>query len=234
MRKVPSLILCALILVSSYALEAAPKLVLHFDVNKTLTAIDTAKYGDVVVKEGDELVFASFYKLIAFMDKQGMEYSIVLRTFGKDLRTVVNEIEAKTNKVFFEQYPKFVSGKLHVDDAVLSSPKEIYSYFSTSRHIAVQDEYSWWASHGKTTRYGKPFYVNLQDENTIHVFFDDNISTNDEDPSIVASLDAVSGEQLSARKLSEKGFLYEVDPSDAEQNENYYIEKVIPIVIQKI
>lgn len=225
MRKVLSLILCTLFLIS---LEAAPKLVLHFDVNKTITAIDTAK--NIKGSKGNTLVFPSFYKLVAFMDEQGVEYSIVLRTFGKDLGEVVSEIEAKTNKVFFDQYPKFVSGKLHVDDEVLSSPEAIYSYFSTAKHVAVQDEYSWWVSHGKKTLYGKPFYVNLKDESTIHIFFDDNISTNDKDSSIVASFDAVLGKQLSARELAEKGLLHEVDTSDAALNENYYIEKINEVI----
>lgn len=227
MKKFFFLIICALFLINSYALEAVSKWVLHFDVNKTVTAIDTAKYGDLVdVDQGDSIVFQSFYKLVSFLDEQGIEYSIVLRTFGADLNAVASEIETKTNKVFFEHYPKFVSGKLHVNGKVLSSPEEIYTYFSTSRHTAVQDEYSWWASHGKETSYGKPFYVNLKDENTIHLFFDDNISTNDEEPSIVASLDSVTGEKLSARELADKGLLHTVDPLDAMLNENYYIEMI--------
>ena len=50
------------------------------------------------------------------------------------------------------------------------APKIIYSYLSSGKNMLVRDDYYWWASHDKMSPYGKPLYVDFDDNEQCFIF----------------------------------------------------------------
>ena len=285
--------------------QASPKWVFHFDVNKTITAIDSAKgysYEEMVnsilaekyhyywddtlpeemsyeqyVKEfcgfskeeakqhilqfvdfingtnhplkddvnedvkllqdkllsQDTLVLASFYRFLSYVENANIDYAIILRSFGNDLNDVVEEINEILGRTFLETSAYFLSGELYTEEGLISSPQEIYSYFSECSNLIVQDDYYWWESHGKHSHYGKPFYYNGDDKDVVHVSFDDNINGENEENNIVAPLNAMTGNPLFLGDLLEIGVVHSVDPFQAIVDDEYYVNRFLHLQGQR-
>lgn len=165
-------------------------------------------------------IFASFYHLIDTLNEEGASYSILLRSFGEDIDDVKNEINIAYPDMI-ARTGEFRQGILYLDDdSVAAAPNEIYLTLKNLGHAAIHDDWSDWFVHGFKGRYGKAFYVDQEDEETISLFFDDNIRLDGAERNIAAPLDAKSGEEISIQNL------IRVDTLRAIMDSGYYLRFV--------
>lgn len=171
-------------------------------------------------------IFPSFYKLIAELDRRDLTYTLFLRSFGKEVFEVKDEINSQLNDIF-QVEGKFRKGKLYVrGEEPLTSPQSIYRFFCSKEHAAIHDDWPYWMEGKMYAKYGKPLYLNLDDPHTLSIFFDDNIKTDSFDKNIIAPLDSNTGEPLSIPYLLKSKQMVFVDTLEAILNEDYFIEKI--------
>lgn len=162
-------------------------------------------------------VFSSFSNLIAYLKEKKYSFSVVLRTFGKDLDWVSKELAHDGIDNFI--FGSFSKGVLNLNNQVLSNPAEMIAAFEPGKHYAIQDSYDWWKQHNLTEKGGKPFPINLSDKRTLSIFFDDNA----DDP-IKPILNIVPIEQeTNLHELLAMGRVVSVDTRKAILDKNYYI-----------
>lgn len=199
--------------IASYA---TPHLILYFDVNETVITRDTN------ISKGS--VFPSFYSLLEHLDSKDISYSIILRSFSQKIVDVKNEINSKHKKMF-DQFGRFRKGKLLLENETIENPFLIYNHLRRSEHIAIHDDYKYWNSHRRSSTYGKPFYIDTADRDTLPIFFDDNITEN-EIKNIIAPIDVATGKQVPIKDLILSGQAVHVDTLKALSDLNYYINHV--------
>lgn len=168
------------------------------------------------------LVFPSFYKFIDYLNHQQITYKILFRTFGTDIFEVAEELNHQLGSEFLTQFLKFSQGKL------ISNEKEMDFYQTiknSDRHMAIQDDWTWWFQHGENYQYGKPFPLDLADAGTRSLFFDDNASLNQDLPeiNIVAPFNITTLESLSPEEMINRKCLFPVDSLEALCDEDYFI-----------
>jgi len=173
-------------------------------------------------------IFPSFFKLIAWLNAgpYNNNYSIHLRTFGKDLPEIVPLIE-QYSTLKFTAYGVFKGTQLHLyhPNAIMTydTHYELYQLFSESnKHYAIQDDYLQWKSNNFQAEGGKPFPFDKKAA-TITLFFDDN--ANDPDKPIICPIELQEGVAHTV-DLIEAGLIIVVNPKEAILNEKYFIEKV--------
>jgi hypothetical protein len=194
--------------------------VLH-DYVSALTAINAS--------EGT--VFTSFYSLLNFLDQEKIPYSIILRSFGREVMEVKEEIE-KIHQMVFD-IGKFQQGSLVLETgAIFTDAPSIYQLLKSSSHVAIQDDWTYWNAHRMASAKGKPFYVNQEDDEILPIFFDDNIHLKDSYTNIIAPLNALTGELISIEELVGSGKAVRVNTWDAILDQNYYID-LVKIAINK-
>lgn len=218
--------------------EGTPHLMLHFDINKTLIASDKAthktkedvvkrllieKYGPscdpahfkkVLAILQTSAVFPSFYHLIEVLQKRGISYSIYLRSFGQDIQDVSREIG-------ISQFGELRQGVFYVEDKCFQDPSAIYQELKRLGHVAIHDDWAYWAANGKGAFYGKPFYIDREDTQVISLFFDDNLDEN-----IVSPVDVKTGEPIAIEELVQSGQAIRVDTLEAILDKDYYLKLV--------
>lgn len=188
--------------------------VLH-DYLSALTAINAS--------EGT--VFNSFYSLLNFLDQEKIPYSIILRSFGREVMEVKEEIE-KIHQMAFD-IGKFQQGSLVLETGeIITDAPSIYQLLKSSSHVAIQDDWTYWNVHRMASAKGKPFYVNQEDDEILPIFFDDNIHLKDSYTNIIAPLNALTGELISIEELVGSGKAVRVNTWDAILDQNYYIDLV--------
>lgn len=170
-------------------------------------------------------VFGSFFALLDYLDDQEISYSLVLRSFGVDLVEVAEEIERVLERPFFDGYATFHQGKLFVEESEIDSPSDICEFFSTGKNLVVQDDWLWWRLHNKSYKFGKPLYLDLEDNEVLQVFFDDNIEGEGSPTDIVTPID-VQRKPLKIEGLIEEGRLVQVDTVQAILDDSYFVDKV--------
>lgn len=179
-----------------------------------------------ILNTSNSIVFPSFYLLLDDLDRKGISYSIVLRSFGEEIFDVMNEINAHY-KMMINQTGKFREGKLLLEgNDVLEDSYAIYHQLRRIEHAAIHDDWNYWNAHSMSTKQGKPFYLDREDSNTISIFFDDNIREDDSTQNIIAPLNATSGELISIGEVIESGQAVRVETMEAILNVNYYINCV--------
>ena len=218
-------------------LFAEPRMILHFDINSTLILPDHAKgrtaqetlneklkecpskraLAEEKLKRQQTLVFPSFYRLIDHLERRGIPYTIVLRTFGRDLRPVMTEIHHLRPHIVFMTRGHFQNETLIIKGGHLRGPKAFFRFLKKSGHAAIQDDYFWWRCHGRKSRYGKPFPFNRQDPETISLFFDDHADR------LVGPFDLTHNQWLETKIAIREGLLFPVDTIEALINDDYYI-----------
>lgn len=203
------------------------------ETNHPLKARVTAEYQRLFSKlpKSPENVLESFYCLIAQLEKSGLNYSIVLRTFGSDSDSVVSEINKRMGYQFFKKSAFFKKDILITEEGPLASIKEIYSYLSSPHNKVIQDDYEWWNSHGKKTAYGKPLYIDSDNKDILHLFFDDHIKDHFSQKNIVKAIDVNTGNLLSKEQLTSIKCLIKADTVQAILNEDYYIKQIKKILV---
>lgn len=189
-------------------------------------------YHELLTKIEETCIFPSFLKMIEKLKAEDIPYTLILRTFGTDTDLAKRAyLRAFPEDIFCAQ-GYFMGGKLyavaHNWNLSLFTCWDMYLFFkSLTGHVAIQDNWKEWSSHLGNRKYGKKFPINLEDPETLSLFFDDNIR---EDPhskvNIVDPVDARSGRQLSITELLEHKFLFHVDTFEALRDDHYFIELV--------
>lgn len=178
------------------------------------------------------LIFDSFYKLIDYLKLKNIDFSIALRTFGHDLERVMKEINTVLGKKCFESSAKFEQGILHVQNTdELHSADQIYNFIKSNKCLGIQDNWKEWSLNNQYQEYGKAFYIDSNDDQTISIFFDDNII---EDPqslkNIVNPVDVKTGLSLNVANLIQSKNLVVVDTIQAILDDQYFINKIKPLI----
>eukprot|EP00658_Telonema_sp_P-2_P065456 TRINITY_DN54690_c0_g1_i1.p1 TRINITY_DN54690_c0_g1~~TRINITY_DN54690_c0_g1_i1.p1 ORF type:complete len:387 (-),score=85.74 TRINITY_DN54690_c0_g1_i1:60-1220(-) len=154
-------------------------------------------------------VLPALFQTIAELVRSERKATIVVRTFGTDVKEVCDALNAFFENRHFIGYPgpemvvgeenKWVGRYVPEDGSFalkqtmeggrcLSSEEDALAALESDGDLAVQlvqDDYRWWRDHGYLPGGGKPLWLTMDDVSTHHVFFDDNIH-NLADDSIVA------------------------------------------------
>ncbi len=190
------------------------------------SALSDYKSALKVLNSSESTVFPSFYCLIEELNKQQISYSIILRSFGKELLDVRKEINSHCNGMI-SQTAKFQEGKLYLDNGkVIENGQEIYLALKGIGHVAIGDDWNYWNSHGLTAQHGKPFYIDRSDMKTLSIFFDDHIDETDPIKNIICPLDAKTNQLIPIKELAELGLAVHVETLQAILNKNYFIDHV--------
>lgn len=168
-------------------------------------------------------IFPSFFKFTDYLREKKISYTMFLRSFGKEVFEVKDEINQKLDGLF-EFEGKFRIGVLYVEgEKPLATPQEIYSFVTSKRHGAIQDDWHYWMKGEMYARCGKPFYIDQEDRNTLSLFFDDNIKVNSFEKNVISPLASGTGDSLSVEAALKSKQMIFVDTIEAILNENYFI-----------
>ncbi|XP_066528185.1 uncharacterized protein si:dkey-32e6.3 [Hoplias malabaricus] len=148
-------------------------------------------------------ILPSFFQLLQDLTSEGLDFSIIFRTFGSDLPRLLTVLKRVIEQGTHPLFPDLPSLKLSVNTtagrircsakgAVLTRGEEhvsarhgernLYQYLSSSEGLGgFQDHFDWWARNTYSILGGKPFWVDPYDTSVQHIFIDDNIRQNDED-----------------------------------------------------
>jgi hypothetical protein len=176
----------------------------------------------LLVKRGAQ-IFDSFYKLIEFLQKEKLSYTLVIRTFGSEASEIAQELNARFGDDFLTDFRALKQGHLQ------GTESNLYEFVANANHhLVIRDDWSWWFEHGQHWKYGKPFPVDLNDPTRISLFFDDNAKPNpfSSQENIVSPYDAVSGNPILPDELIKQGRLFPVEMLEALCDEDYYIRFV--------
>jgi hypothetical protein len=178
------------------------------------------------------LVFTSFYRLLDYLDERKVDYTVLLRTFGSDLARVTRDVNAATESSFFNLKGRFKNKVLFVEAAPMQERciervSEIYQFFKTTSHIAIQDNWEDWMAHEGTQEYSKLFPIDLQDKSVVSLFFDDNVRVEPQSrANIVNPVDVHTNQPLNVVSLVENKNIFRVDAIDAILDDEYFIHLV--------
>ncbi|XP_072276746.1 uncharacterized protein [Pyxicephalus adspersus] len=153
-------------------------------------------------------ILPSFFHLLSILHQQGRQFSIILRTFGSDLPRVLKSVHA----TLAGKHPHFpqlqdlplsvelTPGKIRCNkretvltwstDRVSTKGKErnVYDYFTAMTGIGgFQDHFDWWARNSFTSLGGKPFWIDPNDSDNLHIIIDDNIRLNEDDADTIVN-----------------------------------------------
>lgn len=185
-------------------------------------------YENVLTKlsTSNSTIFNSFYSLLNHLDQKEISYSVILRSFGEEVFEVKDEINT-LYKMIFNQMGQFCEGSLILEgNKLIEGSNAIYTQLRRIEHIAIHDDWNYWNKNMMSAKNGKPFYIDHGDNETLSIFFDDNINENDSNFNIIAPLNAATGELISIEELVESGQAVRVDTLKAILNDNYYINHV--------
>ncbi len=169
-------------------------------------------------------IFSSFFRLIEYLESNGIEYSIILRSFGTDLSSIAQELAQNINLTFewegyFKEEKLFLKSYKTGEQITLDTTQEIFTFFEKHGHMRIRDDFKWWNDHHECAEYGKLFPINCAQSKVKTVFFDDNA-----DEHILNPRDATTGCSLSSKELLNKGIICLVDTLQAIESEGYFID----------
>ncbi len=196
------------------------------DCNHPLYSVVEEQFTHIITTLKGEHIFPSFFRLLDDLEKKEIKYTLFLRSFGKEVFEVKNEINCKTNDLF-QKEGTFRKGILQIqENASYETPEKIYQFFTSNQHAAIHDDWPYWVAGEMEAKYGKPLYINCEDPNTLSIFFDDNIKIDSYDKNIIAPLNCKTGEALSIQEMLKTKQMIFVDTLEAITNENYFIERL--------
>uniref|UniRef100_A0A8C2ICC5 Si:dkey-32e6.3 n=1 Tax=Cyprinus carpio TaxID=7962 RepID=A0A8C2ICC5_CYPCA len=148
-------------------------------------------------------ILPSFFQMLQDLASQGLEFSILFRTFGSDLPRVLNAVRRAVEQGSHPLFPNLPALKLRVnvtaghikcsskgatlirgEDHVSTrdGERQVYQYLSSAEGLGgFQDNFDWWAQNTYSILGGKPLWIDPFDHKVQHIFIDDNIRQNDED-----------------------------------------------------
>lgn len=175
-------------------------------------------------------IASSFINLIRELEENKYQYTIIFRTFGKDIKAVTEELSQKTHIKAFK-FADMMGGQLHTDEGlVLHTPAEFLAHIKSFEHAAWLDSFQDWKAAGETYEGGKPYPVNLEDQSVMTVFFDDNVSKK---IIRITPADGATEQQALQDKLKLANRLVNVNTRDAFVNPDYYTQHVV-LAYQKL
>jgi hypothetical protein len=179
-------------------------------------------------KLANEGVFSSFHKLIDYLNLNQINYKIIFRTFGSDTEEIVKELNQRYPDINIMKKARFIKGKLvFSDNYVIENLLDQYNYIKNANGwVPLQDDWHYWMEHSLNQEYGKVFPIDLEDENCISIFFDDNVVEKKSISNIVSPFDVNTGKPIIVFDLVKKKHVFKVDPIDAILNDNYYIDLI--------
>lgn len=170
-------------------------------------------------------IFPSFYALINELNQQNISFTLFLRSFGKEVFEIKNEIN-QTYDNLFQGEGIFQKGILHLSDQrVFRDAHSLYHFFSSGSHTAIRDDWDYWMKGKMGVKYAKIFCINQNDKEVLSLFFDDNIKI-DAEINIIAPIDSNTGQFFSIPALIKSKQLIPVNTIEAILNERYYIDLV--------
>ena len=202
------------------------------------------------------LLLPSFIKLLTFLHEDGRDFAIVFRTFGNDVSRVLKALKTAFSGAIpscakLQNYAESISDTvltLHRDcngyfclqredsgePCLAGSESDMYSYFNSASGIsAIQDDVHVWYKNQFHPSHGKPLWIDLDDFDTQHIFFDDNIRPGSEDSIVDLRLRETSENSARFRNVERAeefefvdANLAQVNFADAINNEDYFIDKL--------
>lgn len=171
-------------------------------------------------------VFQSFYELIHHFEREHIDYTIILRTFGQDLTTIAHEISSQTPIIFtweghFEQTTLIASSLQTDQQLILETPEEIFTFFAQHAHIKIKDDFEYWHTHQEQSDFGKLFPISSNEQTIKTVFFDDNAYNN------IIHLEQIGPTHIPYETLIHHGIICPVQTLQAIENDNYFINHLI-------
>ncbi len=164
--------------------------------------------------------FISFLK--ALSKQKEYPYRIIFRTFGTDFRSIKQGVRT----LFPHKDIDFVDGTFKGDEFIISEDLRyprldfhlIFSKHPAHTFFTFTDEYDFWKKTGFIKKGGKPFPI-FFDQEQISIFFDDNVNLG-----IILPYDGhTQSTEIDSDLL--QSVLRGVNPLQATENENYYIEE---------
>ncbi|MDN3504545.1 MAG: hypothetical protein P0S95_03085 [Rhabdochlamydiaceae bacterium] len=184
-------------------------------------------YDQVLAKFNDESVYVvpSFYKFLEFIEKEGYQYNLILRSFGRDLASVKQAIEKQTDLRFSQERLNFFRGELFTTDQIEPIKDEtiIYNFLKSHGHISIQDNWKEWQDHNQDGAFGKPIFVDPADKGTLVFFFDDHLEKPSSPHNVGTVINAQNGQVLPLVSYFNTQ-VFAVDFIEALLNEDYFIE----------
>lgn len=179
-----------------------------------------------VLKQAKGNIFPSFYQLISELDQKGISYTLFLRSFGHEVFEVKSEINSFCGNLI-KIDGKFRKGILYLDGKEpLKDPQIIYDFFFLKQHAAIHDDWPHWMEGKMHPKQGKPFYLDPEDNDTLAIFFDDNIKIDSPEENIISPIHAKTGKSIPLSSLIESKQLVSVNTLQAILNKRYYIKLV--------
>jgi len=87
-----------------------------------------------------------------------VRFTVILRTFGSDLKDVVDEIAQHPDGIKVQHWGNFHQQNVEFKGNGVKNPRESFEVFLESdEHFAIQDDWKRWNSDGERGRSGKPF-----------------------------------------------------------------------------
>ncbi|XP_062871856.1 uncharacterized protein si:dkey-32e6.3 [Trichomycterus rosablanca] len=148
-------------------------------------------------------ILPSFFHLLQDLTSQGIEFSVLFRTFGTDLPRLLNVVHRVLTQCSHPLFPALPDLKLSVNTmpgqircntkgatvtrgeervSTVDGERSVYQYFSSSHGLGgFQDHFNWWARNTYSIMGGKPLWIDPFDSTVQHIFIDDNIRQNDDD-----------------------------------------------------
>lgn len=171
-------------------------------------------------------VFSSFYLLLDKLEEEQRSYTIILRSFGSEVFNIAKEINASFVPLF-DHYGKFKHGTLLLDEQQEGSNlSEVYEMLHSHSHIAIRDDYDHWEKGEFRTPFGKPFLLDLSNEDVLEIFFDDHINLHSGETNIIAPIDIKTGQLIPLEQLAQSGQIVRVNTLEAILEEDYFIKHV--------
>ena len=207
----------------------------------------------------------SFVKMLYDLQAGGYRFSIILRTYGVDAPKVLDSIAhiVAGNHPLFPgklpidvnrqpgrirrqpggrircELPPTLDGTDTLPPLAIETDADIYRYMSDVEGICgFVDDFRYWQEHGYAHSDGKPLWINLDDQDVQHVFFDDNIRVADAEGIVDVRLfngdcASTSGAGCQTRSLSieeiaplENVCLVQADLLECTSNMDYFISRV--------
>jgi hypothetical protein len=171
------------------------------------------------------VVFNSFIDLIHYLRTNHIRFTLIFRTFGNDFNVVLDEVKQKT-KLQFQKNAAFKAGQLYISNGqVLNKPADMLSSIKPFAHTGWQDDWEHWHAHSETFQAGKPYPIDLANENVVSIFFDDK-ALEREIIGLKSCREDQQDEKTRQQQLIACGRLVPVNTMDAVLNRNYFIDHV--------
>ncbi|XP_056305319.1 uncharacterized protein si:dkey-32e6.3 [Danio aesculapii] len=148
-------------------------------------------------------ILPSFFQMLQDLASQGIEFSVLFRTFGTDLPRVLTAVKNAVEHGSHPLFPDLPALKMKVNvtagrircsakgvsltrgeehASTRDGERSVYQYLSSAEGLGgFQDNFDWWARNTYSILGGKPLWIDPFDSNVQHIFIDDNIRQNDED-----------------------------------------------------